>query len=95
MVTMGCRAMEPMKSLDQREISAHGQARTVRMIRISCFVSPGGPEGAREGIQASGEETSGHGRSRMKTKKEMFAEVGRVFCGARPMARPLPGRTVQ
>lgn len=47
MVTMGCRAMEPMKSLDPREISAHGQARTVRItarMGNSCLFPLVGPE---------------------------------------------------
>lgn len=51
---------------------------TTRM-RTSCLFPLVDPQGAREGVQASWEETSGHERSRMKTKKEMFAEVGRVF----------------
>lgn len=43
MVTMGCRAMEPMKSLDRGEISAHAQAGTVRM-RMSCLFPLVGPK---------------------------------------------------
>lgn len=90
MVTMSCRAMEPMKSLDRGEISAHGQPRTARMTarRIRnekiVFVSRGGPQGAREGIQASGEETSGHERSRMKTKKRCLQRLGACFVELNP-----------
>lgn len=62
MVTMGCRVMEPMKSLDPREISAHCQALAVRMTartRASCLFPWWAPrcEGRHPGLWGGNEWT--------------------------------------
>lgn len=56
------------------------------------FVSPGGPCAAREGIRASGDATSGHEESRVKTKKRCLQRLGACFVELGPcmaiFARP-------